>query len=83
MCTVRCSKCLKWRLIHTKEKYEQIRERIDEEHFQCESAREWQQNIYCDDESDVKQDDILRWAMDKPSIPQTSTGWAGFLCAVS
>ncbi|GFP79071.1 methyl-cpg-binding domain-containing protein 2 [Phtheirospermum japonicum] len=75
MYTVRCSKCLKWRLIPTKEKYEQIRERIDEEPFQCESTREWQKNIYCDDESDVKQDDSLRWAMDKPSIPRTPTGW--------
>ncbi|KAL3637064.1 Methyl-CpG binding domain [Castilleja foliolosa] len=73
--TVRCTKCSKWRLIPTKEKYEQIREKIEEEPFQCESAREWRQNISCNDQTDVKQDDNLQWAMDKPSIPRTPSGW--------
>ncbi|KAL3632628.1 Methyl-CpG binding domain [Castilleja foliolosa] len=73
--TVRCTKCLKWRLVPTKDKYEEIREMIEEEPFQCESARDWHQNISCNDETDVKQDESLRWAMDKPSIPRTPTGW--------
>ncbi|PIN03287.1 hypothetical protein CDL12_24192 [Handroanthus impetiginosus] len=74
--TVQCAKCSKWRLIPTKDKYEEIRERIVEQSFQCETAREWQPNVSCEDESDVdKHDNSLCWAMDRPSIPQTPRGW--------
>ncbi|KAG8367549.1 hypothetical protein BUALT_Bualt16G0083400 [Buddleja alternifolia] len=73
--TVRCANCSKWRLIPTKEKYEEIRESIVERPFLCEKAREWRPDISCADESDVKQDDSLHWAMDKPKIPQTPPGW--------
>ncbi|KAG8367550.1 hypothetical protein BUALT_Bualt16G0083500 [Buddleja alternifolia] len=77
--TVRCIKCAKWRLIPTKEKYEEIRESIVERPFLCEKAREWKPDISCADESDVKQDDSLRWAMDKPKTPQTPPGWQRIL----
>ncbi|KAI3472360.1 hypothetical protein Pfo_030941 [Paulownia fortunei] len=77
--TVRCAKCSKWRLIPTKEKYEEIRARIGEQLFFCETAREWRPDISCEDEADVKQDDSYRWAMDKPRIPQTPPGWQRIL----
>ncbi|KAI3454761.1 hypothetical protein Pfo_011424 [Paulownia fortunei] len=63
--TVRCAKCSKWRLIPTKEKYEEIRARIGEQLF-----------FY---EADVKQDDSYCWALDKPRIPQTPPGWQRIL----
>ncbi|CAA0813477.1 Methyl-CpG-binding domain-containing protein 2 [Striga hermonthica] len=73
--TVRCGKCAKWRLIPTKEKYEQIRERIGQESFVCETGREWRPNISCNDEPDIQQDGSLMWAMDKPGVPQTPANW--------
>ncbi|KAK6151624.1 hypothetical protein DH2020_014259 [Rehmannia glutinosa] len=76
---VRCAKCSKWRLIPTKEKYEEIRARIGEELFLCETAREWRPDISCEDEADVKQDDNFLWAMDRPRIPQTPPGWQRIL----
>ncbi|KAI8573694.1 hypothetical protein RHMOL_Rhmol01G0297100 [Rhododendron molle] len=36
--TVQCANCFKWRLVPTKEKYEEIREHISEEPFSCETA---------------------------------------------
>ncbi|KAI3472347.1 hypothetical protein Pfo_031060 [Paulownia fortunei] len=76
---VRCAKCSKWRLIPTKEKYEEIRERIGEQLFLCETACEWRPDISCEDEADVKQDGSLLWAMDRPRIPQTPPGWQRIL----
>lgn len=73
--SVKCGKCYKWRLIPTKEKYEEIREAIEQQPFSCETAREWRPEISCDDEADIKQDSNYRWAMDRPSIPQTPYGW--------
>ncbi|KAI3472359.1 hypothetical protein Pfo_030940 [Paulownia fortunei] len=77
--TVRCAKCSKWRLIPTKEKYEEIRARIGEQLFLCGTAREWRPDISCEDEADIKQDGNLLWAMDKPRIPQTPPGWQRIL----
>ncbi|XP_020549412.1 methyl-CpG-binding domain-containing protein 2-like [Sesamum indicum] len=76
---VKCAKCSKWRLIPTKEKYEEIRERIVERSFLCDTARAWRPNVSCNDESDVKLDDSFLWAMDKPRIPQTPPGWQRIL----
>lgn len=73
--TVQCEECLKWRLIPTKEKYEEIREYIKEEPFVCATAREWRPNISCDDPTDISQDGSRVWAIDKPSIAQPPTGW--------
>ncbi|KAJ8616898.1 hypothetical protein MRB53_013084 [Persea americana] len=73
--TVQCAECLKWRLIPTKEKYEEIREYIKEEPFMCATAREWRPNISCDDPTDISQDGSRVWAIDKPSIAQPPTGW--------
>ncbi|CAO2202539.1 unnamed protein product [Urochloa humidicola] len=70
-----CAKCQKWRLISTKEKYEEIRERIREDPFVCEKASEWKPGVTCNDPSDVSQDGSKLWALDKPDIAQAPRGW--------
>lgn len=77
--TVQCAECFKWRLIPTKEKYEQIREYIMEEPFVCATAREWRPDITCDDPADISQDGSRLWAIDKPSISQPPPGWQRLL----
>ncbi|KAL7096268.1 hypothetical protein ACP275_10G070500 [Erythranthe tilingii] len=77
--TVQCANCFKWRLIPTKEKYEEIREHIMERPFSCETAREWRPYISCDDPPDLTQDGTRVWAIDKPSIAQAPPGWQRLL----
>lgn len=77
--TVQCAKCFKWRLIPTKEKYEEIREHILEQPFYCETAREWRPDISCDDQADISQDGSRLWAIDKPNIAQPPPGWQRLL----
>lgn len=77
--TVQCASCFKWRLIPTKEKYEEIREHILENPFVCETAREWRPNISCDDPADIQQDGSRLWAIDKPNIAQPPPGWQRLL----
>ncbi|KAL0410321.1 UNVERIFIED_CONTAM: Methyl-CpG-binding domain-containing protein 2 [Sesamum latifolium] len=77
--TVQCANCFKWRLIPTKEKYEEIREHIMEQPFLCETAREWRPDISCDDPPDITQDGSRLWAIDKPSIAQPPPGWQRLL----
>lgn len=77
--TVQCANCFKWRLIPTKEKYEEIREHIMEQPFICETAREWRPEISCDDPPDIMQDGSRLWAIDKPSIAQPPPGWQRLL----
>ena len=73
--TVQCAKCFKWRLIPTKHKYEEIRERIIQEPFVCKRAREWRPNVTCNDPEDISQDGSRLWAIDKPNIAQPPRGW--------
>lgn len=73
--TVQCASCFKWRLIPTKEKYEEIREKILELPFVCERAREWRPEISCEDREDISQDGSRLWAIDKPQIPLPPPGW--------
>ncbi|KAL4335634.1 hypothetical protein GQ457_07G041930 [Hibiscus cannabinus] len=77
--TVQCAHCFKWRLIPTKEKYEEIREHILENPFVCEAASEWQPDISCDDPTDISQDGSRLWAIDKPNIAQPPPGWQRLL----
>ena len=72
---VQCASCQKWRLVSTKEKYEEIRERIREDPFVCEKAREWKPDVTCNDPTDVSQDGSKLWAIDKPDIAQAPQGW--------
>lgn len=73
--TVQCAACFKWRLIPTKEKYEEIREKILELPFVCERAREWRPEVSCEDKEDISQDGSRLWAIDKPQIPLPPPGW--------
>ncbi|KAH6825418.1 methyl-CPG-binding domain protein 02 [Perilla frutescens var. hirtella] len=77
--TVQCANCFKWRLIPTKEKYEEIREHILAQPFLCETAREWRPDISCDDPPDITQDGSRLWAIDKPNIAQPPPGWQRLL----
>lgn len=77
--TVQCASCLKWRLIPTKEKYEEIREHIIEQPFVCQKAREWRPDVSCDDPEDISQDGSRVWAIDKPNIAQPPAGWERLL----
>ncbi|KDP45835.1 hypothetical protein JCGZ_17442 [Jatropha curcas] len=77
--TVQCANCFKWRLIPSKEKYEEIREHILEQPFYCETAREWRPDISCDDPPDISQDGSRLWAIDKPNIAQPPRGWQRLL----
>ncbi|KAF8653717.1 hypothetical protein HU200_061829 [Digitaria exilis] len=77
---VQCSRCKKWRLISTKAKYEEIRENILDDPFSCEKAQEWKPDVICDDPSDFSQKDGTKlWAIDKPNIPQSPSGWERFI----
>lgn len=77
--TVQCANCFKWRLIPTKEKYEEIREHIMEQPFVCGAGREWRPDVSCDDPPDLVQDDSRLWAIDKPSIARPPPGWQRLL----
>lgn len=77
--TAQCGLCLKWRLIPTKEKYEEIRERVKDDPFVCRKASEWRPDISCEDPTDISQNDGKIWAMDKPSIAQPPRGWQRLL----
>ncbi|KAL3833651.1 hypothetical protein ACJIZ3_008387 [Penstemon smallii] len=74
--SVRCEECSKWRIIPSKEKYEEIREKFNENFFTCAKVREWRPQVSCQDPTDIEeQDDKYIWAMDKPNIPRTCPGW--------
>lgn len=77
--TVQCAKCFKWRLIPSKEKYEEIREHILEQPFVCEAAREWRPEVSCEDDPDIRQDGSRLWAIDRPNIAQAPLGWERLL----
>lgn len=77
--TVQCANCFKWRLIPTKEKYEEIREHITDQPFLCKTAREWRPDISCNDPPDIEQDGSRLWAIDKPNIAQPPPGWQRLL----
>ncbi|CAI9766008.1 unnamed protein product [Fraxinus pennsylvanica] len=77
--TVQCANCFKWRIIPSKEKYEEIREHITEQPFLCETAREWRSDVSCDDPPDLVQDESRLWAIDKPNIAKPPRGWERLL----
>ncbi|KAI5077682.1 hypothetical protein GOP47_0007506 [Adiantum capillus-veneris] len=73
--TVQCALCMKWRLIPTKEQYEEIRQSVLEKPFFCNSAASWRPDVSCEDPSDVLQDESHLWAIDRPNIPVAPPGW--------
>ncbi|MCO5557094.1 hypothetical protein L7F22_010650 [Adiantum nelumboides] len=74
--TVQCGKCFKWRLIPSKEQYEQIRQNISEKPFFCTS---WRPGASCDDPAELSEASKLLWAIDKPNIPAPPDGWQRLL----
>ncbi|KAL3367588.1 hypothetical protein AABB24_012031 [Solanum stoloniferum] len=66
-----CEKCLKWRRIATQEEFEEIRSRFTEEPFNCHN----QTNASCDDPTDIEYDSSRTWAIDKPNLPKTPSGF--------
>lgn len=78
--SAQCSSCLKWRLIPTKELYEEIRQTVTENPFFCSRASSWGPKASCNDPSDLSQDASLLWAIDKPDIPLAPEGWERLLC---
>ncbi|KAI7738417.1 hypothetical protein M8C21_013278 [Ambrosia artemisiifolia] len=77
--TVQCANCLKWRLIPDQEKYEVIREHITDQPFLCETTRQWNRVVSCDDPTDIEQDGTRIWAIDKPDIARPPPGWKRIL----
>ncbi|KAK1418346.1 hypothetical protein QVD17_27489 [Tagetes erecta] len=77
--TVQCANCFKWRLIPDLEKYEVIREHITDQPFTCETTRQWNRVVSCDDPTDIEQDGTRIWAIDKPNIAQPPPGWKRIL----
>jgi len=73
--TVQCANCYKWRIVPTKEKYEELRESISQELFVCTRASEWNRELSCDEPEDIPQDGSRVWALDKPNIVQPPPGW--------
>ncbi|KAH0765630.1 hypothetical protein KY285_001501 [Solanum tuberosum] len=74
--SVQCARCFKWRYIHTKEKYEEIREHLLERPFYCKTTWEWHSNKKCDDPPDLTQDESgLKWAIVAPNIARPPPGW--------
>lgn len=73
--TAQCDTCKKWRLVPTKKKYEELRERTEEDPFTCEKAREWKPDVACGDPSELSQDGSRIWAMEQHKIPQAPLGW--------
>ncbi|XP_076943072.1 methyl-CpG-binding domain-containing protein 2-like isoform X1 [Bidens hawaiensis] len=77
--TVQCASCLKWRLIPDQDKYEVIREHITDQPFTCETTRQWNRVISCDEPADIEQDGTRIWAIDRPSIAKPPPGWKRLL----
>ena len=71
---VQCGKCLKWRLIPTKTKYDEIREKTRQFPFLCEHVHGWKPGVSCDDPTDISLDDGF-WAIDTKCTSQTPLGW--------
>ncbi|KAM3373670.1 methyl-CpG-binding domain-containing protein 4 [Capsicum galapagoense] len=66
-----CGKCFKWRTLSTQEEFEEIRSRFAEQPFNCDNKP----NGSCDDPPDIEYDSSRTWAIDKPNLPKTPSGF--------
>lgn len=73
--TAQCTLCLKWRLIPTQEKFEEIRAHSANVPFTCDTVSLWRNGVSCDDPEDISPDNERLWAIDKAGIPETPFGW--------
>ncbi|KAH7366071.1 hypothetical protein KP509_18G062000 [Ceratopteris richardii] len=78
--SAQCYSCLKWRLIPTKQLYEEIRQTTTANPFVCSRASSWHPQASCSEPSDLTQGGGLLWAIDKPDIPLAPAGWERLLC---
>ncbi|TVU24551.1 hypothetical protein EJB05_26995, partial [Eragrostis curvula] len=67
--------CYKWRVIPRKEKYEELRDCICQEHFVCQRANEWSRVLSCDDTEDMPPNGCMVWAIDLPNIAKPPPSW--------
>jgi hypothetical protein len=70
-----CKDCLKWRVIDTQEEFEDIRQKIIGEPFECSRKAD----CSCDDPADIEYDASRTWVIDKPNIPKTPQGFKRIL----
>lgn len=68
---VQCDSCMKWRVIDSQEEFEEIRQKIIEEPFDCSKKA----NCSCDDPADIEYDSTRTWVIDKPNLPKTPQGF--------
>ncbi|XP_043710529.1 methyl-CpG-binding domain-containing protein 4-like [Telopea speciosissima] len=73
--TVQCGECFKWRLIPTKEEFEDIRSKFIEDPWVCDNKY----GVSCEDPEDIEYDSSKIWAIDKPNIPKTPVGFERIL----
>ncbi|KAJ8453234.1 hypothetical protein Cgig2_008118 [Carnegiea gigantea] len=66
-----CSKCQKWRLVDTKEEYEDLRSMFSEDPFFCAKKP----NVSCDNPEDIECDTTRIWVIDKPNLPKSPEGF--------
>ncbi|XP_047982440.1 methyl-CpG-binding domain-containing protein 4-like isoform X1 [Salvia hispanica] len=69
--SVQCAECFKWRLIPTEEEFEEIRSKFSEDPFFCSKKP----GVSCDDPADIERDETRTWAIHKPGIPKTPSGF--------
>ncbi|WOL03198.1 hypothetical protein Cni_G11918 [Canna indica] len=67
---VQCGKCFKWRLIPTKEQFEDIRQNFIDDPWACDKNP----NVSCDDPGDIEYDTRNVWVIDKPNLPKPPSG---------
>ncbi|XP_043710526.1 methyl-CpG-binding domain-containing protein 4-like [Telopea speciosissima] len=68
---VQCGKCFKWRLIPTKEEFEDIRSKFIEDPWFCDKKND----ASCEDPADIEYDSSKIWAIEEPNIPKTPVGY--------
>lgn len=69
--SAQCAECFKWRLIPTEEEFEEIRSKLSEDPFLCSKKP----GVSCDDPADIERDETRTWAIHKPGIPKTPSGF--------
>ncbi|XP_010435396.1 PREDICTED: methyl-CpG-binding domain-containing protein 1-like [Camelina sativa] len=68
---VQCGWCFKWRKIYTREVFEEIRMRVKEEEFVCNTI----EGVSCLDDAELEYDSTRIWVVDKPGVAKTPTGF--------
>ncbi|XP_047329244.1 methyl-CpG-binding domain-containing protein 4 [Impatiens glandulifera] len=67
-----CGECFKWRVITTREEFEDIRSKLIEDPFVCSKKKG---GSSCEDPGDIEYDSSRIWAIEKPGLPKTPVGF--------